>query len=753
MIQYTLSGKVQSISTDSNGKSTVVLDSSATGGLPRQGTDGPLDNYFYAPGNMTDSQLNEFKKAQAGALGVTVEFDGARTIKSVRIRVDPVDQLTPKEQAKVKELEAKYTRAEILARLKSCLQTAVEIELATLPIYLYAYYSIKRQPSTTTVPLNLFANKAGGVIMSVSVEEMLHMTLAANILFALGGVPKMYGKSPNFQSEAGGTNLPHHKPLGPDGKPVAIPLAGLSYDTLWGFLEIEYPQSTAEALVDDNWSTIGEFYSYIRCLISTQQVQDSDFTAGAQEKQIPDAYYGQNNIDTVYPGSTYTPSAVPSEPDSAASVAQYPNSSDSHAGLKELVTVNDKLSALQAISTICDQGEGYGVPSQESPDDDPSKTEASHYYKFLSLQSELTPYGSQQEVLPSSPTPPPAAATQWTPADLSKITYAYPKNPTTANYPAQVQALSNLCNAVYQYMFLMSEATYKVSGAAQEKLFNVDMHKAMIWILDRMIKGMREFTVAIPAGSPIMPLEQNVTLAPTFENLDITSNGLSPKSNVQAYIDAIQKSAAAESPAEAALPNSYTNQLTMLNSYNIPSLIADLSDISLPPGGFEIPAVALKHSCMGLNACNGQGRAYSGHEPNSCAGEGLCATATDHTCHTLNDCKQQGGCGLYGTSAQQSQPGGNECRGQGSCASPINAERFATADGVRGQSVWQLARKVFEARMKAEGKTFNDPPAEAYQTVNGTKLAVGPSYQWLSDNDPNFAACGASGMSGGGSCS
>jgi hypothetical protein len=53
------------------------------------------------------------------------------------------------------------------------------------------------------------------------------MTLAANILYSLGEKPKMYGKSPNFQSEKGGTNLPYHQHLGPDGKPVAIPLAGL----------------------------------------------------------------------------------------------------------------------------------------------------------------------------------------------------------------------------------------------------------------------------------------------------------------------------------------------------------------------------------------------------------------------------------------------------------------------------------------------------------------------------------------------
>jgi len=70
------------------------------------------------------------------------------------------------------------------------------------------------------------------------------------------------------------------------------------------------------------------------------------------------------------------------------------------------------------------------------------------------------------------------------------------------------------------------------------------------------------------------------------------------------------------------------------------------------------------HACMGLNACKGHDRLGT----NACAGSGVCATAAAHSCHTLNNCRGQGGCGLYGTGEEQNHPGENPCSWQGSCA-------------------------------------------------------------------------------------
>ena len=59
------------------------------------------------------------------------------------------------------------------------LQSAIELEHATIPAYLQALYSIKHDRNTVIASL----------IRSIIVEGMLHMTLAANLLNALEGKP------------------------------------------------------------------------------------------------------------------------------------------------------------------------------------------------------------------------------------------------------------------------------------------------------------------------------------------------------------------------------------------------------------------------------------------------------------------------------------------------------------------------------------------------------------------------------------
>jgi hypothetical protein len=113
-----------------------------------------------------------------------------------------------------------------------------------------------------------------------------------------------------------------------------------------------------------------------------------------------------------------------------------------------------------------------------------------------------------------------------------------------------------------------------------------------------------------------------------------------------------------------------------------------------PPSGDvgkgDAPAAAAAeiHACRGLNACKGKG---TGGE-NACAGAGNCATAPAHGCSGSNECKGQGGCG--------EAPGANACSGKGGCAVPL------------ADHAWGKARTLFEARMKAQGKTVAEAPAK-----------------------------------------
>ena len=189
-----------------------------------------------------------------------------------------------------------------------------------------------------------------------------------------------------------------------------------------------------------------------------------------------------------------------------------------------------------------------------------------------------------------------------------------------------------------------------------------------------------------------------------------------------------------------------------------------------PPEDVKYP-----HACLGLNACKGLGRTGD----NDCAGQGYCSTTADHTCHVQNACKDQGGCGLYGTAEEFQRPGANDCQYQGSCATPINAERFSTTaptaaeikDGMennRGKSVWARARAVFEERWelspKAEGGIpVGDVGAPGTRPSHAKKKLgpapapftnTGPTQFWIKQYSGNcMTACGASGMSGFGSCS
>src|SRR5438445_6847693 len=65
--------------------------------------------------------------------------------------------------------------------LQEHLQWAIELEHSTIPPYLCALYSIEAGHNA----------EAAEVLSSVMVEEMLHLTLADNLVNAVGGRPRL----------------------------------------------------------------------------------------------------------------------------------------------------------------------------------------------------------------------------------------------------------------------------------------------------------------------------------------------------------------------------------------------------------------------------------------------------------------------------------------------------------------------------------------------------------------------------------
>src|ERR1700761_6590374 len=108
--------------------------------------------------------------------------------------------------------------------LRSALQSAIELEHSTIPPYLYALYSIKQRENAEIAAL----------ILSVVLEEMLHMALACNILNAVGGKPDM--DKPSFIPK-----YPGHLP-GSVQDELVVGLAPLSIDVVQKtFMGIEEP--------------------------------------------------------------------------------------------------------------------------------------------------------------------------------------------------------------------------------------------------------------------------------------------------------------------------------------------------------------------------------------------------------------------------------------------------------------------------------------------------------------------------------
>jgi hypothetical protein len=187
--------------------------------------------------------------------------------------------------------------------LRQHLQTAIELEHSTLPPYLCALYSLKEGSN----------DEARAVLQSVALEEMLHLTLAANILNAVGGAPAL--DSPRLLPSHP-TTLPHS-----DGS-IVLSLRPFSRDAVEGFMAVERPAPTDSASEDENYATIGQFYRAIdEALVRlSAEIGEAALFSGDPSRQVTDAlYYG---------------------------------------GAGRIITVTDLASARRALREIVEQGEG-----------------------------------------------------------------------------------------------------------------------------------------------------------------------------------------------------------------------------------------------------------------------------------------------------------------------------------------------------------------------------------------------------------
>jgi rubrerythrin len=225
-------------------------------------------------------------------------------------------------------------------QLREHLALAMRVELATIPPYLYALYSIEDQDSD-----------AAGLIKSIATEEMLHAALVTNLLLAVGGEPDFLGPGlvPTYPAP-----MLHHRPE------LILHLAPVSEahirDT---FLVIERPEAVNAIPEPDEYETLGQFYAAIEQAIERLDAAASLFRNPRASRQVANpSYYGPVKFDSEASGG--------------------------------LTLVHNVASARAAIEVIVHQGEGVSDTRWA----DPTHQELTHYAKLLEIVEGTSPIGA-----------------------------------------------------------------------------------------------------------------------------------------------------------------------------------------------------------------------------------------------------------------------------------------------------------------------------------------------------------------------
>jgi hypothetical protein len=167
--------------------------------------------------------------------------------------------------------------------LQDALNSAIKLELSTLPPYLCGYWSITDQTST-----------AASLILSIVFEEMIHMGLACNLLTTIGGTPEINVDVPTYPT----TGLPGG--VRPD---LYVYLGGLTPDLVSNVcMGIELPESPVAAAEAKTYPTIGAFYTRILEVFEVVQPDitgANQLTTGFSNLNPPQTLLEVNSMDDV----------------------------------------------------------------------------------------------------------------------------------------------------------------------------------------------------------------------------------------------------------------------------------------------------------------------------------------------------------------------------------------------------------------------------------------------------------------------
>jgi hypothetical protein len=225
-------------------------------------------------------------------------------------------------------------------QLLPIIQKVIELEHATIPPYLCGYFTI-RQGSNEL---------AADIIRSVVVEEMLHMTIACNLMNALGGQPAI--DTPRFVPD-----YPGELPFG-IGDHFQVHLRKCSVEQVQDvFMKIEEPEDPIDIPVLE------------RMAAGTMAAMEIDLTIGALYRMLSKKLeqfeqQAQASGQTIFVGDPAR-QVVPLKWFDAS----------------EIWAIHNLTDAQKAIDVIIDQGEGTTTDPFEKHDGN-DDTDPAHYYRF-----------------------------------------------------------------------------------------------------------------------------------------------------------------------------------------------------------------------------------------------------------------------------------------------------------------------------------------------------------------------------------
>jgi hypothetical protein len=278
------------------------------------------------------------------------------------------------------------------------LQNAVKLEHSTIPPYLTAMFSLK--PGTN--------REIDGLIHGIVVQEMLHMTIAANILIAIGGRPQINRK--DFIPDYPGSLPMNIGDLCVGIEAFSLPLVKNVFMAIEQ-PEQEVPVKTLAAADEEEFATIGQFYDAI-----AEQIQK----------------LGQRIfVDTQAPPQVVSSNWFPSD---------------------LLFPIIGPEVACNAIEIIKLQGEGTSTDPFQSPGD------LAHFYKFGEIAA-----GKRLIRTPDGY----AYAGDPIPFDSSDVWPLRP-NCKIADFPIDTQARTRITQFAYNYANLLNSLHHVFNGNPEQ---------------------------------------------------------------------------------------------------------------------------------------------------------------------------------------------------------------------------------------------------------------------------------------------